>query len=261
MLTYDAQALARLEKLYSTPQIVEQRKRLRAFIRAQPGETGLDLGCGVAYLACELAREVSPGGRVEAIDASSDAVTASRLRISAQGLDQVVNVGLGDANSLPFPDAHFDFVAAAQVYCYVPDLVGALAEAARVLRPGGRLVVLDTDWDMVAWSSADEALTRRMVQARAAAQFAHAHLPRELPRLLRGAGLETADVQTFSIIETDYQADSFGAGIIASTRDAALKDGVPRVDVDRWVGDMETRRAPGQWFFCLNRFVFVARKP
>lgn len=53
MLTYDAKAVAHLDRLYSTPQIVDQRRRLRAVISARPGEVGLDLGCGVAYLASE----------------------------------------------------------------------------------------------------------------------------------------------------------------------------------------------------------------
>lgn len=68
MLTYDANAVAHLEKLYSSPQIVDQRRRWRAIVAAHPGESGLDAGCGVAYLACELAREVAPGGRIAAID-------------------------------------------------------------------------------------------------------------------------------------------------------------------------------------------------
>lgn len=134
MLTYDSEALARLEKLYSAPQIVDQRRRLRAILTARPGETGLDVGCGVAYLACELAKEVTPGGRIAAIDSSRDAVDASKLRIANEQLVGQVDVGVGDAAHLDFPDNTFDFVVGAQVYCYVPDLPRALGEAARVLR-------------------------------------------------------------------------------------------------------------------------------
>ena len=86
MLVYDAKALERLEKLYSAPQIAEQRRRFRAVVAASPGEYGLDVGCGVAYLACELAREVSPGGRIAAIDRSGDAVEASRARVAREQL-------------------------------------------------------------------------------------------------------------------------------------------------------------------------------
>ncbi len=260
MLTYDTQALARLEKLYATPQIAEQRRRLRAIVAAGPGENGLDVGCGVAYLACELAKEVAPGGRIAAIDSSSEAVDASKLRIAKEGLEGLVDVRVGDAGELEFPESTFDFVVGAQVYCYVPDTLRALREAARVLRRGGRLVILDTDWDMCTWASADPALTRRMIAARATVQFAHAHLPRELPRMIRAAAMTLIDTQTFSIIESRYDANSFSVGTIASTRDAALKHGVAPGEVARWVEDMESRKSEGEWFFCLNRFVFVATK-
>lgn len=258
MLTYDARAIAALEALYASPQIVEQRRRLREAIGAHPGESGLDVGCGVAYLACELAREVSPGGRIAAVDASRDAVQAARARIAREGLERTVEVRQADATRLPFADSSFDFVAAAQVYSYVPDVARAIGEAARVLRPGGRLVVLESDWDLCTWASADPELTRRVIEARSAAQFAHAHLPRELHARLLAAGLRLADVRCFTMIETRYDPESFGAGLIASARAAAIRHGIAREEADRWANELRSRTGEGEWFFCLNRFIFKA---
>ncbi len=260
MLTYDAKAVARLEKIYSTPQIVEQRRRLRAIIAARPGESGLDIGCGVAYLACELAKEVAPGGSIAAIDSSNEAVEASKARVAKERLESHVDVRLGDATDLPFPDKTFDFVVSAQVYCYVPEIARAIREAARVLRNGGRLVILESDWDMCVWASGDPALTRRVINARGQVQFAHAHLPRELHGFIRTAGMALSDAQSFSIIETRYDPDSFSVGIIASIRNAALEHGVSAEEVARWEEDLRSRTSEGQWFFCLNRFVFTAKK-
>jgi ubiquinone/menaquinone biosynthesis C-methylase UbiE len=260
VLSYDAKAVARLEKVYSSPQIVDQRRRLRAIVGARSGELGLDVGCGVAYLACELAREVGPDGRIAAIDKSSDAINASKLRVLKEELEPAVDLRIGDATDLQFGDDKFDFVVAAQVYCYVSDVGRAIREAARVLRTGGRLVVLDSDWDMCIWESKDPSLGRRIIAARGAAQFAHAYLPRKLPSLLRGAGLNLTDAQSFSIIETRYDPDSFSVGIIPSTREAALKHGISPEDVARWSEDLQSRTSQDDWFFCLNRFVFTAIK-
>jgi ubiquinone/menaquinone biosynthesis C-methylase UbiE len=260
MHTYDAKAVARLERDYSTPQIVAQRKLLRAVLQARPGELGLDVGCGPGLLACELAREVAPGGRIVGIDASRDSIDAAKSRVAANALGEIVEVRVGDATSLDFPGEHFDFIVGVQVYCYVPDVGRAIREAARVLRRNGRLVILDTDWDMCTWESSDPSLTRRMIAAREGAQFAHAHLPRTLHRLLRAAGLTLVDAQVLPILETSYAPESFGVHSVGNTCEVALKHGLPAHDVAAWERDLNSRKDEGEWFFCLNRFVFTARK-
>ena len=256
----DARALSDLDRRYSTPQLVDQRRRVREIVAARAGETGLDVGCGPGFLACELAAEVSPEGCIVAIDMSSHSVDATAACAEKRGLAGVAKVQVGDAANLDFPDDTFDFVVATQVYCYVSDPGRAIHEAGRVLRKGGRLVVLDTDWDFCAWRSSDPALTRRMLAARGAKQFAHAHLPRELHRLFLGAGLTLADAQVYSMIETRYDPDSFGIESTEGTCDAALADGIPAADVAAWEQDLRARQADGEWFFCLNRFIFTATK-
>lgn len=260
MLAYSAKAVADLEKLYSTPPILEQRKRIRSAISGKPGEIGLDVGCGVAYLACELAREVAPSGHIYAIDNSQASIEASELKISQEGLGNSVEVRFGDAAHLEFPDESFDFVVGAQVYCFVSDVTSALKEACRVLKKGGRLVVLDSDWEMCVWEANDRPLSQRIVAARGAVQFAHANLPRELPGHLRSAGLTLHEVTAYPIIETRYDPNSFSVGLITAMRKTALKYGISASDIATWEEDLRSRTSEGEWFFCLNRFIFVATK-
>jgi arsenite methyltransferase len=234
MTNFGAADIARLDRAYSTPQIVDQRRQFRAVVAARPGEVGLDVGCGAGHLACELAREVAPEGRIVAIDRSPESVDASTARAVQGELAETVDARLGDATALEFPDETFDFVVAVQVYSFVPKVAGAIEEAARVLRKGGRLVVLESDWDMCIWKSKDSVLTRRMIAARAETQFAHAYLPRDLHKLFRAAGLTLTDVNVFSIVETSYDPNSYGASVIGITRDCALKHGVAPELVAGW---------------------------
>lgn len=259
-LAFDAAMVARLEKLYASPQVVAQRVKFREFLAARPGEVGLDVGCGVGHLACELAREVSPGGRIIALDNSPDMLRAAQARVDEERLGHCVETHFGDAVSLDLPDESVDFVVGVQVYSYVKEAPRAIGEAARVLRKGGRLAVLETDWGMCIYESKDPALTRRIVDGRAA-HFAHPYLPRQLHRLFRAAGLSLARFGVHPIMETHYDPDSFGAGLVGIARDAAVQyGGINAADADAWAADIQSRKDPGEYFFCTNRLIFVATK-
>ena len=92
----------------------------------------LEVGCGTGALAARCAAEL--GCEVMALDASAEMVRATRAR----GIDAVT----GDVQELPFPDGAFDCAVAAWMLYHVPDLDRGVAELARVLRPGGRLVAI-----------------------------------------------------------------------------------------------------------------------
>ena len=87
---FNAGMAPRLDKLYSSPQIVEQRRRLRELIRAKPGEAGIDIGCGLGHLSCELAQQVLPGGRLIAIDSSADMISGVTARAQRDGLTDTI---------------------------------------------------------------------------------------------------------------------------------------------------------------------------
>ena len=106
---------------------------------------------------------------------------------------------LGDALALPFEDETFDAAISTQVYEYVPDMPAALAEARRVLRPGGRLLILDTDWDSIVWHSSDRDRMLRVLE-KWNDHLADPYLPRRLPKLLRDAGFELASTTVIPIL-------------------------------------------------------------
>jgi len=254
---FDARAAAQLERMYSSPQVVAQRARFREILAARPGETGLDVGCGLAHLALELARDVAPGGRIAALDNSAHMVGEAAARVAAAGVADAVEVRLGDAAALDLPSESVDFVVAAQVYSYVAEVERAVAEAVRVLRPGGRLCVLETDWDLCTYESADPRLTRQLLDARAR-HFAHPHLPRQLHRLMHRAGLLLSRCEVVPIVETRYDPESFGAGLLPVVRGAARHSDLDPAAVDRWCADIASRTAGGEYFFAAFRFVFLA---
>ncbi len=253
---FDARAAVRLEKTYSTPEIVAQRARTREALAATNGERGLEIGCGPGLLTCELAREVGGSGRIVAIDASTDMIAATRGRADHERLSDRVRLVHADAAALPFSRESFDFVVVVQVYLFVDDIAAALADAARVLRPGGRLVVVDTDWDSCIWLSSDRTLTRRMLDA-GNASVAQPHLPSRLPGLLQAAGFVLKEVGAISIINTRYDPDSFSGSRIESLPRVAIANGIAPEDAERWAMDLRSRTGEGEYFFSVTRHLFV----
>ena len=84
-------------------------------------------------------------------------VALSRRRFADPPLRERTSILKADATRLPFEAGHFDAAVSTQVYEYVPDVDRALADLYRVLRPGGRALILDTDWDSLVWHSSDQA--------------------------------------------------------------------------------------------------------
>jgi ubiquinone/menaquinone biosynthesis C-methylase UbiE len=96
----------------------------------------LDAGCGDAALAVALAQR---GALVTGVDADPRILAAARARAEASGV--APELMQGDVRALPFADASFDIVLAVTVLCFVDNAGLAVREMARVLRPGGRLVI------------------------------------------------------------------------------------------------------------------------
>lgn len=119
----------------------EWRQRAVERARVGPGSDALDICCGTGDLALELRRAIGPDGRVVGSDFSEPMLALARTKSGEQGL--AVEFGWADALDLPYGDAGFDAVTVGFGARNLADLDQGLAEMARVLRPGGRLVILE----------------------------------------------------------------------------------------------------------------------
>ncbi|HEX3391120.1 MAG TPA: ubiquinone/menaquinone biosynthesis methyltransferase [Solirubrobacteraceae bacterium] len=126
------------------------RERAADFARVGPGSRVLDVATGTGDLALELARRVSPGGEVIGSDFSEGMLARARKKAAAPDpklLSQIVDAAFsfewGDALDLPYPDGSFDAATVGFGARNFSDLSRGLAEMVRVVRPGGRVVVLE----------------------------------------------------------------------------------------------------------------------
>ncbi|WP_103384232.1 methyltransferase domain-containing protein [Pseudonocardia dioxanivorans] len=255
MLEFGDEEARRLDRSYATSDVVAQRAQVLDMLRLRRGERVLDVGSGPGYLLASMAEAVGPAGAVQGMDPSPAMNAIARQRCAAMPW---ATVGEGDACALPYPDGEFDVVVATQVYEYVTDMPAAIAEVARVLRPGGRVVVLDTDWDSLVWNVADRARHERIVAAWEE-HLADSRLPRRLAGLLRRGGFEVVDQRVIPLFNPRLHADTFSANIMETI--AAFvpgRRGVTAQDAADWLADLRARAAEDEYLFSLNRYVVAA---
>ncbi len=131
----DSYARWRSSRLGQITDVLE-RQLLFDIIGPIAEKTLLDVGCGDGSLASELARR---GATVTGLDADPAMLDAARRRTRTEATH--VQFVEGEAEHLPFDDSTFDCVAAVAMLCFVQDAGCVVAEMARVLKPGGRLVI------------------------------------------------------------------------------------------------------------------------
>jgi len=106
-----------------------------------PGDAALDVCCGTGDLALELRRRVGPSGRVVGLDFSAPMLALAEGKSAAAGA--AAEWVEGNALELPFGDASFDAATVGFGVRNVADVPGAIREMARVVRPGGRVAILE----------------------------------------------------------------------------------------------------------------------
>jgi SAM-dependent methyltransferase len=259
-LDYDRAASARLERAYVTGDVAAQREAVRRSLAARPGERILDLGSGPGLLACELAAEVGARGRITAVDVSPEMNLIASHRIADAGLADNAEVVLGDARSLASPDDSFDAAVSTQVLEYLDDVEAALRELHRVLRPGGRLVLLDTEWDTLVWFSSFRARTERILESWGT-HAPQTDLPRTLAPRLRACGFSVRGVHVIPLLNISYNEDTYSYNLAALVADFARRNNaVTDHDVEDWLRELAILDKDGRYFFSLNRYPFEAAK-
>jgi ubiquinone/menaquinone biosynthesis C-methylase UbiE len=205
-----------------------------------------------------MADEVGLPGGIWGIDISETMLGLAEKRRAAKN---TIALQLGRAEELPFADHTFDAAVAVQVYEYVTDIDRALEELFRVLKPGGRAVILDTDWDSLVWNVGDRSRIRKILDLWDE-HLADPRLPERLTYLLRETGFEEASLKILPFLNRDCHEGTYSYWLIGFIR--SFLEGRSDIDseeVRAWVEELQALDRENRYFFSLNRYIFKARKP
>ena len=260
MLEFDDKAARAMEAMYLTPDVVGQRAKVIDMLAPAPGEHVLDIGVGPGLLAYDLARMVGEGGRLAGLDAAPAMLKVARTRLAALPQAECIE---GEATDLRFPDGSFDIAVSTQVLEYVADIGKAVKELHRVLKPGGRALILDTDWRSIVWHSSDRERMERVLLCWDD-HLADPHLPATFGARLRRAGFRVPRVEVVPMLSPQWQPVSYAAGIMKAIRGYAMangkRHGVSEEEVQAWYDDQLRLAERGEFFFSVNRYAFLATR-
>lgn len=196
-----AMLLGALDAMAAHPEIGRVRQAALDALRPAPGQYLLDAGSGLGEVARGLAAGGGATGQVVALDVSTATVAAAEARHDGSAVHYVT----GDVAKLNFPDATFDGVRSERVLQHVSDPDAVIAELIRVTRPGGRICLVDTDWDSLAFDGVPDDLTAAVI-----AHFSEWVIRRDgrrMGRTLRGrlvrAGLTDLSATPVTCVFTD----------------------------------------------------------
>lgn len=192
---------AYLSELAEDPFLRNVAVRSLELMRLTPGDRVLDAGCGTGVLLTALARAVGPTGRVIGLDHNPEFLAEARQRIETAGVAARVELNDGDALALPFADGSFDATHCERLLIHLNEPGQAVAELARVTRPGGWVVVAEPDYGGLRTDLPDYQAMRAIHEA-TIAPISSPRVGLETFRLMADAGLVERVLQVFVDVET-----------------------------------------------------------
>ncbi|TDW18056.1 methyltransferase domain-containing protein [Kribbella kalugense] len=218
-----------LEPVEERSGAAELRAASYRLLRLKRGATCVDVGCGAGYAVAELARK---GLKVTGIDADPEAVEAARERAPGAMFH------VAHSDDLPLEDESMDGYRAMRLFHLLEDSVPTIAEARRVLRPGGRIVVGGRDYGFVMITSSDQDLTD-VIRLGLESHTVSPRAVRDLRDVLLDAKFHDVEVVVHTEVVTDHK--QMTTQLKAAANAAVEKALITKEDADGWLAEQAAR--------------------
>ncbi|MEM1383030.1 MAG: methyltransferase domain-containing protein [Pseudomonadota bacterium] len=233
------------QRLAQCRDMAARRNAVMQELAPRRGERVVEIGCGAGYLLREIGLAIGPHGLAAGIDVSPDQIEAAKA--ACDGVP-AVSPQIGDVRHLDYPDAVFDAAVAVQVIEYIPDITATLTEIRRVLKPGGRLLCLATNWDSAFWHGPEDALTETLIDA----WDGHApwpNLPAKLAPMLARSGFAGVRQIPVPVVNPSFDQSTFAWWAARMIAAHAVDQGVPRARATAWIDALDRAEEEGEFFF------------
>jgi SAM-dependent methyltransferase len=246
-----ARMAAFLEDRAARPDQILVNTALRDALAPRPGERMLEVGCGSGALCRLVAPHLLPGGELLGVDVAPEMVAAARA-LTGQQTHVRFEVGAGAA--LPAGDVTYDAAFGARLLLHVADPVPVVAEMVRVVKPGGRVVLMDWDFETVTVTHPDRELTRRLLHWRCDQHSGDNWSGRRLLGYALDVGLRGVTVIPVTTVARDEAAALTGSVFRAAE---VARDGgaITLAEHDAWTGELRRQLAEGRFLASITYFI------
>lgn len=228
------------------------------------GDRLLDVGCGLGEAVIALGEDLGSAGEVVGIDTSAAMLAVARERSNLANCRTRFSVG--DALALDEPDRSFDAVRSERTLQWLTDPQGAVDELARVLRPGGRISLIDTDWSTLRLDVGDDGVATKVSEAMRVERRRPSNVGSRLGELVRSVGFEGVRQATATQTWTRWDPDGSPApdgcfSMRGLAEDLVAAGQLDRLDTDRFVSTIHDAARSGRFSMSLTMFAVIAVAP
>lgn len=235
-----------LDRMRAEPVYRAYKARVGEQLRPVPGGRYLEVGVGTGEDAVALRERF--GVEVAGVDVSTTIVEEARRR----GLAEAV---VADAESLPFESATFDGAWSDRTFQHLADSEAALAEMVRVTRAGGRIVVVDPDYDTQVVDVSDQELARRVLRFRADHGLRNGTLAHRMSGLFVRAGLTDVSVEATTVALRDPESLDNAMGLRTWAATAHERGFLSAEEARSWEAQIDEAIAGGHFLYSFTLFL------
>ncbi|GAB2890197.1 hypothetical protein GCM10027093_26490 [Paraburkholderia jirisanensis] len=221
-------------------------------------ESVLDLGCGTGVIARTFASRAGFNGTITAIDISPYLVEAGKRLASEEGLAGKIDFLSGDAHSIDETQAQFDVVVMHTLVSHVVDPATVLREARRLLRPHGRIVVFDGDFESLTYATDAPDGGAETDRLQAIAGHTQGRVMRAMPRLFANHGFQLEWTRAY--VAADIGRADFWSSTLPALRVLLPSAGVmTEQQASDYVDVLECASRDNTFFASCNFYTMIAR--
>jgi SAM-dependent methyltransferase len=249
-----------LDAVRAVQGVSQAKERTYALLELRPGDRVLDAECGTGEDVRRLAALVGPAGRAEGVDVNPWLIGEARRRTREAYGGPLVEFRVGDLYDLPYPDACFDAVRAERVFTHLIEPQVALLEMVRVVRPGGRVLVADPDFETLRLDGPDLPLTPLIFRC-TIDRYPDGRIGGGLSALFAALSLEAIESEAMThIARTLPEAETLLT--LRRTAGRAQAQGHANAEaIAEWLEALEELDRAGRFACALTGYIVRGRKP